>query len=310
MAIRRIILDTDIGTNPDDCLALALVLASPELELVAVTTVHGDVALRARIALKLLHLQQGALSVPPVAMGAGRPLLQERPVTWGGYEGQGLLEPGDEALQPAVQAAADLIVDTVMARPRQITLVAIGPLTNVALALRREPRLAENLAGLVVMGGVVGGTHALHLPWTEHNFRSDPEAAQIALRAVPAGAPITIVPLDVTTQVCIRQPDLEHIRSAGSAYHEALARQVALYPRFARRGWGYLHDPLAVAALIEPSLLTMEPLRVVVETGGELTAGKLLVVLPSPDAPATARVALGVDAPRAERFILNRLAAA
>ena len=302
MAGRRIILDTDIGTNPDDCLALALVLASPELELVALTTVYGDVALRARIALKLLHLQ--GLHDLPVALGTGRPLLQGRPVSWAGYEGRALLEPGDEALQPSKQHAADLIVDTVMAHPRQITLVAIGPLTNVALAIQREPRLAENLAGLVVMGGVVGGAHALHLPWTEHNFRSDPEAARMVLSS---GAPVTLVPLDVTTQVCIRQPDLERIRSAGGAYHEALARQVALYPPFAGRGWGYLHDPLAVAALIEPSLLTMEPLHALVEAGGEHTAGKLLVALPAPDAPATARVALRVDAPRAERFILDRL---
>jgi purine nucleosidase len=307
MAIRRIILDTDIGTNPDDCLALALVLASPELELVAVTTVHGDVAVRVRIVLKLLQLRRGPASDVPVAQGAERPLLQERPVPWAGYEGQGLLVPGDEALRPSPQPAAGLIVDTVMAHPRQITLVAIGPLTNVALALRREPRLAENLAGLVLMGGVVGGTHALHLPWTEHNFRSDPEAAQIALRVVPAGAPVTIVPLDVTTQVRIRQPDVELIRSAGGAFHRAVADQVAVYPPFVQRGWSYLHDPLAVAALIEPSLLTTEPVRAVVETGGEHTAGKLLVALPAVDAPANAHVALGVDAPRAERFILDRL---
>jgi purine nucleosidase len=307
MAIRRIILDTDIGTNPDDCLALALVLASPELELVALTTVYGDVALRARIALKLLHLRKGARRDLPVALGAERPLLPDRPVKWAGYEGQGILEPGDDALQPSTQPAADLIVEAVRAQPSQLTLVAIGPLTNVALALRRDPRLAENLAGLVVMGGVVGGAHALHLPWTEHNFRSDPEAAQIA---VSAGATLTIVPLDVTTQVSIRRPDLERIRAAGDAYHQALAAQVSLYPPFAQRGWGYLHDPLAVAALVEPSLLTMEPLHAVIETGGVHTTGKLLVAMPKQDAPANARVALGVDARRAERFILDRLTVA
>jgi len=314
MATRRVILDTDIGTNPDDCLALALVLASHELELVALTTVYGDVAVRARIALKLLRLR-GIHGDLPVAMGADRPLLRQRPVYWAGHEGQGLLEPADEALPPSKQHAVDLIVDTVMAHPREITLVAIGPLTNVALAFQREPHLAANLAELVVMGGVVGRAHALHLPraasperglpWTEHNFRSDPEAAQVALSA---GAPVTIVPLDVTTQVCIRAHDLELIRAAGDAYHQALAGQVSLYPPFAQRGWGYLHDPLAVAALIDPSLVTTESLRAVVETRGEHTAGKLLVAPPSSDAPATANVALYVDAPRAERFILDRLA--
>lgn len=308
MAIQRVILDTDIGTNPDDCLALALVLASHELELVALTTVYGNVAQRARIALKLLHLR-GTHSDLPVAMGADRPLLGQRPVYWAGYEGQGLLGPEDEALQPWKQHAVDLIVEAVMAHPGEITLVAIGPLTNVALAFLREPRMVGSLANLAVMGGVVGGAHALHLPWTERNFRSDPEAAQIVLRAVPAGAPVTIVPLDVTTQVCIRPHDIERIRAAGDAYHHALADQVSLYPPFTERGFGYLHDPLAVAALVDPSLVKLEPLRAVVEPGGEHTAGKLLVALPEPDAPATANVALKVDAPRAEKFILDRLVA-
>jgi len=307
MAIRRIILDTDIGTDPDDCLALALVLASRELELVALTTVYGDVALRARIALKLLRLR-GIQDGLPVALGADRPLLRRRPVYWAGHEGRGLLAPGDEVLQPSKQHAVDLIVEAVMARPGEITLVAIGPLTNVALAFLREPRLAGSLAGLVLMGGVVGGAHARHLPLTEHNFRSDPEAAGIVLRAFPAGAPLTIVPLDVTTQVRIRSHDLTRIRAAGDAFHQALAGQVALYPPFAQRGWGYLHDPLAVAALIEPSLVTMEPRRAAVDTGEEHTAGKLLVALSAPDAPANADVAVAVDARRAERFILDRLA--
>jgi purine nucleosidase len=307
MAFRRIILDTDIGTDPDDCLALALVLASRELELVALTTVYGDVALRARIALKLLRLR-GLRDGLPVAMGADRPLVRQRPVYWAGHEGQGLLAPADEALQPSKQHAVDLIVEAVMARPGEITLVAIGPLTNVALAFLREPRLADSLAGMVLMGGVVGGTHARHLPSTEHNFRSDPDAAQIVLRAFPASAPLTIVPLDVTTQVRIRSHDLAPIRAAGDAYHRALAGQVSLYPPFAQRGWGYLHDPLAVAALIEPSLVTPEPLLAVVESGEEPTAGKLLVAPPTQDAPATADVALHVDASSAERFILDRLA--
>jgi purine nucleosidase len=216
-----------------------------------------------------------------------------------------LLETAEETLQPAREHAVDLIARTVMSRPGEITLIAIGPLTNVALALRREPRLAQSLAGLVVMGGVVGGSGAPHLPRSEHNFRSDPEAAQIALSA---GAPVTLVPLDITTQVRIRRRDVERIRTAGGAFHRAIADQVALYPPYIERGWAYLHDPLAVAALIEPSLVTVEPLRVAVETRDEDAAGWLQVGPPRPGAPTTANVALGVAAARAERFIVDRLA--
>jgi purine nucleosidase len=307
MAIRRIILDTDIGTNPDDCLALALLLASREVELVAVTTVYGDVLVRARIALELLRLR--GIRDLPVAMGAETPLLHSRPVDWAGHEGQGLLETADRALEPAQEHAADLIARTVMARPGEITLVAIGPLTNVALTLRREPRLGEALAGLVLMGGVVGSPAAPRLPQSEHNFRSDPEAAQVVLRTIPTGAPVTIVPLDVTTQVRLRSPDLERIRAAGDPFHQAVARQVSLYPPFAQRGWAYLHDPLAAATLIEPSLVRTKPMTATVGTGEDPAAGRLLVAPSRRGEPASLRVAVEVDAGRAERFILERLAA-
>jgi purine nucleosidase len=315
MALTRVILDTDIGTDVDDCLALALILASPELELAAVTTVYGDVDLRARMVLKLLALHGGPTA--PVAPGAAQPLLGQRPVYWEGHEGEGLLDAGDSIVRPAGEHAVALIIRLVMAAPGTVTLVAIGPLTNVALAMLQEPRLAANLAGLVLMGGVVGGAYhqpsaeaqgrynALALPWTEHNFRSDPEAAAIVLRS---GAPITIVPLDVTTQVRVRSADVPRIAGAGDPYHRAVADQLVRYPRFAARGWTYLHDPLAVAGLIRPELLQFERLHAVIETGGQFTAGKLLVARPTATAPATAQVALAVEVPEAELFIMDRLA--
>lgn len=304
MAARVVLLDTDIGTDVDDCLALALILASPELRLVGVTTVYGDVNLRARMVYKLLALR-GVVDVP-IAAGAEKPLLGKLPVYWEGHEGQGLLEPADLAWRPADEHAADLIVRTVMARPGEITLLAVGPLTNVALALLKEPRLASALAGLTVMGGVVGGAAALHLPWTEHNFRSDPEAAHIVLSS---GAPLRIVPLDVTSRVHIRPEDTARIWALGDPFHKAVADQIERYPRYRQQGWTYLHDPLAAATLVEPSLVTWVPISAVVETRGEYTAGKLLVSSPAGDEQVNAHVALDVNPARAAAFIMERLVA-
>ena len=303
MTRKSIILDTDIGTDVDDLLALSLILTSSELELVGVPTVYGDVALRARMVRRLLTLR-GVAGIP-LAMGASKPLLGKRAIYWGGHEGKGLLTPEEAAAPLPDEHAVDMIVRAVMARPGEITLAAIGPLTNVALAFLREPRLAGALAGLLIMGGSVGGARALHLPWTEHNFRCDPEAAHVVLSA---GAPTWIVPLDVTTQVRIRQADVERLHSLGDPFHRAVTDQVARYPGFVKRGWTHLHDPLAVAMAIDPTLVTWQPVRAVIEMGGEHTAGQLLVAPPSADGPATAQVALDVDVERSERFIVDRLA--
>ncbi len=298
----RVILDTDIGTDVDDCLALALILASPELRLEGVTCVYGDVSLRARMVLKLLRLR-GRADVP-VLTGADKPLLGLRPVYWAGHEGAGLLEPGDEALAPAAGHAADFIIRTVMEHPARIHLIAIGPLTNVALALLREPRLAERVAGLTIMGGAVRGTDSLHLPYVEHNIRCDPEAAHVVLSS---GAPATLVPLDVTTRVRIDPAGVARVRAGGTPFHAAVAEQIERYPRFRDRGFTFLHDPLAVAALVRPDLVRLEALHVDVERAGRHAAGATLARAPAGDAPANARVALGVDAGRFEEFLVRRL---
>lgn len=304
MVVKPVLLDTDIGTDVDDCLALALILASRELRLAGVTTVYGDVILRARMVRKLLTLH-GVKDVP-IAAGAEKPLLGKQSVYWEGHEGQGLLEPADLAWHPEDEHAADLIVRTAMARPGEITLLAIGPLTNVALALLKEPRLAGALAGLTLMGGVVGGVATLHLPWTEHNFRSDPEAAHVVLAS---GAPLHIVPLDVTSRVHIRPADTARIRALGDPFHVAVADQIERYPRYRRQGWTYLHDPLAAATLVEPSLVTWVPVSAVIETRGEYTAGKLLISSPAEGERANAHIALDVSPARAAAFIVERLAA-
>jgi len=175
----------------------------------------------------------------------------------------------------------------------------------VALALRIEPRIVQQLASLVIMGGVVRGPTTLHLPISEHNIRCDPEAAHVLFAS---GAPITLVPLDVTTQVRIDQAGAQAIRDVGTPYHQAVAEQVRLYPRFAQQGWTYLHDPLAAAVLLDPSFVTLEPLHVAVETEGRLAAGATLIRTPTPDLAATAQVALAVDQARFERFLVEQIA--
>ncbi|HEX2908484.1 MAG TPA: nucleoside hydrolase, partial [Phototrophicaceae bacterium] len=167
----RTILDTDIGTDVDDCLALALILASPEFQLEGVTCVYGDVLLRARIAKKLLQLR-GVTNVP-VMVGARKPLMGQRPVYWEGREGDGLLTAADDYLRPEPEFAPDYIARMVMENPGEIHLICIGPLTNAALAFLREPQLAQQLKHLTLMGGVIRGPHDLSLPYAEHNIICD-----------------------------------------------------------------------------------------------------------------------------------------
>ena len=298
----RLILDTDIGTDVDDCLALAVILGSPELQLEGVTCVYGDVDLRARMVLKLLKLA-GREKVP-VMTGSSETLLGLRDIFWPGHEGKGLLDDGDDALTPAPEHAVDYLVRMVMEHPGEIHLLAVGPLTNVALALRREPRLAQNLAHLTIMGGAVRGPDSLHLKVAEHNFLCDPEAAQVVMSA---GAPTTLVPLDVTTRTEVRTDDLERIRGDGSVFHAAVADQIARYPRFAETGATFLHDPLAAAIIVQPELVSMTSAHVEVETDGRLTAGMTVTLAPTVSLPANAAVALGVDTAAAETFIVDRI---
>jgi purine nucleosidase len=301
----RVILDTDIGTDVDDCLALALLLGSPEVQLEGVTCVYGDVLLRARMALKLLGLHDRRDVL--VFAGATKPLLGRRPVYWAGHEGQGLLEPGDDARKPADEGAVDYLVRAIMDNPGEIYLLAIGPLTNVALAFLREPQLARNLASLTIMGGAARGPGNFHLPYAEHNIACDPEAAHIVMTA---GAPLTLAPLDVTTKVRINRTGAARIRAAGTPFHTAVAEQVERYPRFQHQGWTYLHDPLAAAILLQPDLVTTEPLHVEIALAGHHLSGATLLRAPAGDVTANATVALGVDTARAEEFIISRIASA
>jgi purine nucleosidase len=293
-----IILDTDIATDVDDCLALALILASPELRLRGITCVYGDVDLRARYTMKLLTLH-GSADIP-VTAGARLPLLNKRPIYWEGHEGAGLLTGDDADIAYSREHAVDFIVRTAHENPGQIHLVAIAPLTNIALALMRDPALP--LAHITIMGGVARSIDRLDLPVAEHNIVCDPEAAHVVFAS---GIPTTVIPLDLTTQVRIYREGAARIRARGTPYHEAVARQVEMYPRFAAQGYTHVHDPLAVAAVIDPSFIRTERVRIDVELAGQYTAGATVI---RADAAGHIDFAVSVDVARFEAWLVERLA--
>jgi purine nucleosidase len=294
-----VILDTDIGTDVDDCLALALLVSSPELQLQAVTCVYGDTILRSRMVLKLLQLR-GLLDIPVVA-GAQKPLVSQRPIYWEGHEGQGLVEDADD-LQPTTGFAPDFIVQQVMSNPGQIHIIAIGPLTNIALALQQEPRLAANLAHLTIMGGVVRSIDRLDLPLAEHNIVCDPEAAKIVFES---GAPITLVPLDLTTQVEVTDAGLKQIQDAGSPFQLAVADQLARYPRFQYFRRTNLHDPLAVGVVIDPTFVSFQKVIIQTATSADPVPAQTLMRLPNNNEVATIRLATRVEIDRFQRFFIE-----
>lgn len=294
----RMILDTDIGTDVDDAMALALAMRSPEIEIAGVTTVYGDVRLRARLAKKLLKLE-GKGGVPVLA-GIEQPLLRNREVWWPGHEGEGVL--GDEAIPFEEEHAVDFIVRTVMNHPGEITLAPIGPLTNVAAALIREPRVARNVKEIVLMGGVTRmADNGAELPPIEHNIKSDPEAAAVVFSS---GAPIVMVGLDVTMKARIRRAEARLLARSGNPLNEALARLIEKWMDVIGQDWTAMHDPLAVALLADRSLCGMRRMKVSVEYDHRHPSGQTIAVA---DPTGNVDVCLEVDGPGFVKLLMERL---
>jgi len=299
---KEILLDTDIGTDVDDCLALATILGSPELWLVGVTTVHGDGLVRARMTQRLLQLA-GREDIP-VHTGARLPLVGTREIYWEGHEGQGLVEDATE-LPPPGDDAPGFIVEALRARPGEIHLLAIGPLTNIALALHREPRLFALAASFTIMGGAVRASRDdLGLPIAEHNLRCDPEAARLVFASGPAA---TVIPLDVTMKARVGEDVRDALLAAPHPFTRAVGDQLRRYPRMASQGWTHPHDPLAVLALAQPGLLPLTPLRVEILAHGTRYDGAMLVATPTDAAPANVHAALEIDAATVESALRERL---
>lgn len=251
---KRLLIDTDPGV--DDSMAILLAFASPEVHIEGLSTVFGNVGvdLTTKNALRLVELA-GHPEVP-VARGVDKSLL--RPYTGGGWmvhgrNGVGEAELPDPKGTTDPRRAANFIVETIMSNPGEITLVPLGPLTNVALAASIEPRIAENVREVVLMGGAANVPGNVS-PVAEANIHNDPEAAYIVFHA---GWPITMVGLDVTHKTVMTPEYLAELKSFNNPWTDYIAQITPFYLAFSQRfgSVGFpVHDSSALAYVIDPTL--------------------------------------------------------
>ena len=286
-----IILDCDPGI--DDALAIAFAHGHPGLDLLGITTVAGNVGL-AQTTVNALAVCEfiGAAGTPVTAGSPGpllRPALDARQVHGeGGLGGANLPPP---AAGPAAGHAVDYLIQTIGAARGEITLVATGPLTNIALALRLEPRLADWAREIVIMGGSAGRGNTT--PAAEYNMWADPEAAAVVFRA---GWSVVMLGLDVTLRTGVSPAVRERMRELGPLGTELLLPALAQYRSVHEPAGPAVHDVCTVAWIAQPSLFGLVPALVQVETTGELTSGMTVTDFAVPGAAdGNARVAMDID---------------
>ena len=322
-APRRVIIDTDPGT--DDAMAILLALNAPQLRVEALTVVPGNVTAAQGLenALKLVSLA-GRPDIP-VAPGAQKPLLQKL-VTAETHGADGLagvsLPPARSA--PDTRFAPDLIIELVHRYPHEITLVTLGPLTNVALALSKDPSIAGLVKEVVLMGGAITGGNVDAV--AEFNIYVDPEAAQVVFQG---GFPLTMVGLEIGRKALFRREHLALLQKTHGTQNDFAARVLEYLVNLCETKYGLkgapLYDPTAMAAVIDRSLITTQLMHVDVELRGELTRAetvanrqnalhrkvprgdRLVFEGTEPLAPNT-HVAMDIDAERFVSLLITRLA--
>ena len=296
----RILLDCDPGH--DDAIALLLALASPELELLGVTTVAGNQTLEKTTANAIRVLDFVGRDDVTVAAGADRPLLREPFVAKyvhgeTGLDGPDLPPPQREPLgQHAVEFLAEHVAGT--------TLVAVGPLTNVALLLAQHPNARPDR--IVLMGGSIGLGNVT--PAAEFNIWADPEAAA---RVFASGLDVTMIGLDVTHQALLRDEHVQRLRRSGRT-GRMVAELYDFFHGFHAKTYGFtgspIHDAVALAHVFRAGLVQTEHRHVAVETGSELTRGRTVVDLwRRTDNEPNAHVGVGVDGEAFVELLLERL---
>ncbi|MEF3312260.1 nucleoside hydrolase [Paenibacillus sp. GYB004] len=271
--MQKVIIDADTGI--DDALALLLAVKSGRLDILGVTTVCGNVPLEQATAntLKVLKLlgKEGEI---PVIRGAALPLLREPRHETGVHGARGLggaleeMEPGEAA----DGYAPDFIIEQARKHPGELSLILMTPLTNMALALRKEPELRSWIKELIIMGGVVSGPGNL-TPVAEYNIFADPEAAKLVFHS---GIPITLVGLDVTRKALLHESHVRQLAGteAGEFVEMCTSHYIERYSRMNGVRACALHDPLAVGVAIDRSIVQTRKLFVDVETRSELCDGQ------------------------------------
>ncbi len=276
----RVIIDTDPGV--DDAFALLLAMRSPELKIEAITPVAGNVPLSLTLPNALRMVEIAGRTDIPVAAGAKAPLVRRLvTATYAhGENGLGGAVFPEPTTKPVSDPAAQLIGEIIRKYPGEVTLITIGPLTNIAAALATDSDLAGKVRGLVMMGGSLSGGNIT--PAAEFNIYVDPEAARMVFQS---GIPVTMVGLDVTRKTSLTD---EHVRqlSEGKSPVSQAAAKIARKAIDHNRAQGFLigpnmHDSLALTAFLDPSILKFENYYVDVEVNGELTAGQTLGYSPN-----------------------------
>jgi purine nucleosidase len=320
---KRIIVDTDPGT--DDAMALLLAFHSPEVKVEAVTVVAGNVTsdMGLENALKIASLV-GRCDVP-IARGSTRPLLEPLAtgLFWNGPGGMGGAKLPAPTCRASAEFGPDLIIETIHKYPHEITLVPVGPLTNIALAVRKDPSIIPLVKEVILMGGGITGGNVNAV--AEYNVHSDPEAAAIVFNA---GWPLTMVGLDVTEITLVTDEDVARLEKHPGPETDfaatVLRYQIGTYKGTGIFHGGAIHDALAVGQAIDSSFLTTQDMRVDIETEGKFTRGMTVAnrknviekeavsgdhvesVGVEPVTP-NVHVATGIDARRFVDFLLARI---
>jgi inosine-uridine nucleoside N-ribohydrolase len=303
-----IIIDCDPGH--DDAFALLLAVASPEVELIGVTTVAGNQTLEKTTANALKVLELAGRGDVPVAAGASDPLVRTRDVAAHVHGDTGLDGPDlpVPAASPVESHAVQFMADLIREREGKVTLVPTGPLTNVALLLALEPDARPDR--IVLMGGAIGEGN--RTPAAEFNIWADPEAAR---RVFSSGIEITMIGLDVTHQALVTKADADGLRDVGevgriaaelldfySVWHERIYPDLEGSP---------LHDPVCVAHVVDPSLVEVRPAFIEVDCGWEQGRGRTNVDWRGRlhSHPPNAMVGIGIDRPAFVQLLTERIAA-